>query len=355
MKKFSLLVFVMAILFLGCDENVIVNPISTEPLEHSYIVEENGKWQTVDINEAGIDVNIINNGLNDLKGSNFVIHRMSIYRYGYLVYENDVSDSYGDVEYQFYSSTKSVISMLIGCLIDDGFLPNGLNTTMGEIFPNVDYGKDAGIRKSITVEEIITMTSPLSWTDNDQMTLDTISDPITFILNRNINNSSGNWHYHSGGSHLLAEIIKTVTNKSVSEYAKERIFSKLNITTWYWWETADGCQNGGTGLYLKQRDIAKVGQLYLNGGLWNGEQLLSEEWIKKSTEKQALSYWTDYYGYHWWINSYGGFSSRGHMGQNMYVIPDLDLVVVFNSAINGAKADKELNTFMEDIVVNGCK
>jgi hypothetical protein len=148
------------------------------------------------------------------------------------------------------------------------------------------------------------------------------------------------FYYCTGASHLLAAILQQTTGKSAFEYAEEKLFAAMGIKDIYWMSDCNGINIGGAGMFMTPSDMAKFGYLYLKRGNWDGRQIVPEQWIETSTQKQIN---TPYglagrygYGYHWWMNRFGGYSARGFGGQYIFVLPQYEMVVVFTSGLSGS-------------------
>jgi CubicO group peptidase (beta-lactamase class C family) len=139
--------------------------------------------------------------------------------------------------------------------------------------------------------------------------------------------------YNSGATQLLSYILKTATGKEVDDYAKEHLFDPLGIEDYYWKRTPKGLADTQGGLYLLPRDLAKIGYLYLKGGVWDGRQIVPGDWITQSTQTEVKSGF--HYGFQWWLlprlsaGGDGGYAARGYGGQILIVVPELDLIAVF--------------------------
>lgn len=240
-----------------------------------------------------------------------------------------------------YSCTKSVLSALIGIAIERGFL-SGVDQKLGEFFPNASEAASV-----ITIEQLLTMTPGFLWPDFDKpyKALRAAADPVTFALEPPVAHTSGGaFTYNSGGSHLLSAILTAATGKSALYFAKETLFEPLQFQAATWSER-NGISEGGTGLSLYGHDLAKFGALYMRNGHWKGAQLLSQEWIRRSSSMQhrgLLHYEPPIYGgygYHWWITPKehngcaDGYFAFGHGGQYLMNIPSLELTIVVRKTI----------------------
>jgi CubicO group peptidase (beta-lactamase class C family) len=246
------------------------------------------------------------------------------------------------------SITKSVTSLAIGCLIDDGKIKS-LDQPISDFFPELNQG----MKKNITLKHILANTSGIDASEvyNDP-------DLIKVALSADVKSEPGTeFVYNNKAVSLLAGIVKIASGKPADEYISERILSPLGITDASW--ERDKAKNPLVmgGLSLDAMDLAKIGQLVLNGGIWHGKRIVSKEWISKSTNPGVSV--TPWYGLLWWIlpgkSSNGatgtrqpiGFRAEGYMGQNLIVLPKQQLVVVRQI---GKVHYASQNDYFEDIV-----
>jgi CubicO group peptidase (beta-lactamase class C family) len=183
------------------------------------------------------------------------------------------------------------------------------------------------------------MTSGLWWDGhNDWPMLLAADDWVANTLRQPIIAPPGEvFTYNTGGSHLIGVVLATVVGRPLEEYANEVLFQPLGIAPGPWMRSPQGEVNGGSGLELLPRDMAKLGQLLLAGGDWNGDQLVEPGYAAEATTRQSDGEAVTGgsigvpYGYQWWITDatgYDAFFALGFGGQYVYVVPDLDLVVV---------------------------
>jgi CubicO group peptidase (beta-lactamase class C family) len=143
------------------------------------------------------------------------------------------------------------------------------------------------------------------------------------------------WTYNSGGSHLMAGIVKAATKRSLDELAIERLFQPLGIRDFHWKKTPTGEPDAEGGLYLTAHDLAKIGFLYLRDGIWEGRRVLPAGWVANATTRHAKGVGPGWdYGLQWWLTSRGGadvWAGRGYGGQLLIVIPSREIVAVVNA------------------------
>ena len=162
---------------------------------------------------------------------------------------------------------------------------------------------------------------------------------IDFILDKPMKQIPGStFNYNSGISHLLSVILQKQTGMRLDSFVHQELFTPLGISDYNWSINQDGAAKGYSGLYLRPRDLAKFGLLYLNDGKWEDRQVIPGSWVSESTEKHILRGDIPgfYYGYQWWVHESGLFAAVGYGGQLLMVIPEYDLVVVFTNYHNQA-------------------
>jgi CubicO group peptidase (beta-lactamase class C family) len=143
--------------------------------------------------------------------------------------------------------------------------------------------------------------------------------------------------YNSGITILLSHILQTSVSMPVDEYAQKHLFDPMGIQDFYWKKTPKGLTDAEGGLYLSTRDFAKIGLLYLNNGRWLDQQILPKEWVTATmTPATDTGFSGNHYGFQWWLAPYEGgkekwmFSGSGYGGQYLLIIPEHNLVMVFN-------------------------
>ncbi|MCL2110511.1 beta-lactamase family protein [Microgenomates group bacterium] len=242
--------------------------------------------------------------------------------------------------FRFASCTKSISGVLIGIAIDQGLISD-VGAKLEEFMPQLS-GPEQEDKREITVEHLLTHTSGIYWNEwggGDYFRqLSQSENWVEFVLGQRMAAESGTvFNYTTGGSHLLGAVIQAAVGMKASEFGKEYLFEPLGMESVVWREDPQGITDGGNGISMTARDAAKLGQLYLNGGKWKDKQIISEEWVRASTKRQAAgSAGTGEYGYSWWLKSFGGYETyyaMGHGGQYILVIPELETVVVMTSRV----------------------
>ena len=242
------------------------------------------------------------------------------------------------------SVSKSVTSALIGIALRRGEIPSVDVKTM-PYFSAFRVKPDAR-RDAMTLRDILTMTTGIAWDEstvtytdpaNNCAAMESAQDWIQYVLDQPMAEEPGKkWLYNSGATQLLSYLIKKTTGREAHDYAKEHLFAPLGIE-FEWKQTPLGLADTEGGLYLRPRDLAKLGLLYLKDGVWDGQRILPEGWVKDSTAWRVSTSGGGRrgYGYKWWVLSrkgpgtYDAYAALGYGGQFLIVVPELDLVAVF--------------------------
>ena len=231
-----------------------------------------------------------------------------------------------------HSMSKTVTGIAIGMLVDDGKLD--INTRLSDVFPERTY-KDPNFDK-ITVKHLLTMTTGIKFSEAGSVTEARWMD--AFFASSCAFMPGTEFAYNSMNSYILASIVVKLTGKSMTEFLDERLFGPLHITNRFWEVSAEGVEKGGWGLYLSAESWAKIGYMMLRGGVFDGKRILSEAWVRESHERHAKtpeSIGHFDYGYQLWTSSEGDdFLFNGMLGQNVWICPKNDLVVVILSGNN---------------------
>jgi len=309
-------------------------------------------WETGHLSDYGFDPEPIGELIARVADGTYPnVHGVLIVRDGVLVLEEyfpgyTAAGVYVDFDretlHSCYSVTKSVNAALIGIAIDEGPIA-GVDRQISGFLPEyadifVDPDKDR-----LTLQDLLTMSAGLEWDEltypyadpnNSHYWLRRSPDPVRYTLERPVVADPGiEFAYNSGLSLTLGRILENAAGQRPDQYAEDRLFVPLGISDYSWSLWGDGATlDTGGGLSLRPRDMAKFGQLYLNGGRWDEAQVVSEEWVSESVRPHA-QYWG--YGYQWWrtrfetdVLTYTSYIGIGWGGQYVFVVGALDLVVV---------------------------
>jgi len=232
------------------------------------------------------------------------------------------------------SASKSIIALLVGIAIDRSVLKS-VDQPIGPFFPQ--HLKGDPEKAAITIEDLLTMRAGLETTSNRNYGRWVASSNwVRHVLQQPFEDApGGRMVYSTGSSHLLSAIITRASGLSTLEFARRHLGSPLGITIPAWTRDPQGIYLGGNEMHLRPRDLLEIGELYLNNGRVGTRQVVSEAWIRSSSEPRTTSRWSGRsYGYGWWIREVANRDvvyAWGYGGQFAFVIPDLRTVVVTTS------------------------
>ena len=319
-------------------------------------------WQVADIDFAKLDPKAVQQLTREINSGEFRrIQSVLIAHKEHLVYEYYWTRPKYEIEesiklgrqspHRIASITKSITSLLLGVALKNDF-------EQAVQQPVLDYLPDQQARdpksKSISLENVLTMTAGLLWNEmdvpytdsrNDSNLQEQSSDPINYLLARRpVSDEPGSrWYYNSGLTMLTAAVINSLIDKPFFDFAKEKLFDPLKIKNFAWsgeWPNS-GLVSAAGGLRMNARDLLKIGSLVLNKGQWQGQQIIPSKWVELSTRRlrEDLKTWGADglygYGYQWWHGRHDNFdaiTALGYGGQRIFVLPEQDLVVVVFAA-----------------------
>ncbi len=328
-------------------------------------------WGTAPASQANLDTALIADLFDRVIRHEYInIHSVLLVRHGVLVVEEYFPGPAGRFDrltrHNQQSVTKSVTSILIGIALDQQLI-GSVEERVATFFPEfADLFADSA-KAGMRLKHLLSMTAGLSWDEwtrpytdprNDLIQMLRSDDRFRYLLNRPVVAKPGSRFVYNGGiTLLLGEILRRVSGLRVDAFAERYLFAPLGITDYQWETFRNGTVHTAGGLALRPRDMAKIGTLMLNGGRWQGKQLVSEAWVRTSTAQQApthdqwYAWWVPFfarsifkktplehneYGYQWWLGSFRvhdrvlrSFRAEGRGGQAVFVFPDLQMVAVF--------------------------
>ena len=365
MKKAILLISILSLLIVGCQSEPY-SPYTYRPPENM-----NDGLNVATLEDVNIDSVLMEKAVNEINRGKFdEVHSLLIFTDDKLVFEEyfeghkfqwDAPKAHGELVtwdrsmvHPVMSVTKSITSTCIGIAIDEGFIES-VHQSIFDYLPEHQHLNTDG-KDKITIEHLLTMTSGLEW-DEWGASLTTPEnditglwfycgeDPITCILERPLVNEPGTSFTYSGGNMIvLGEIIKNAAKMTFDEFSEKYLFEPLGIDSSHWDQFENGVIDGAGGLDITPRDMAKIGVTFLNNGVWNGKQIISEQWVAKSatsfpgndginvpgTDERNTGY-----SYSWWTKSFSDsgkeiniFYAAGWGGQFIMVTPELNTVIV---------------------------
>ena len=308
-------------------------------------------WPTSTPENLGMDSESLVELLSFYRENRVNIHSMLIIRNG-----NIGLDAYfypftlGGTVHDVASVTKSITSVLIGIAIDQGLIES-VEQPLLSYFPERTIANLDANKEKITIENLLTMTSGFSCGyqpgEREHNEMFSSEDWVQFVLDLPMARGPGQeYAYCSGNSHLLSAILTKATGMSMLDFGQKHLFTPLGINEVIWPADPQGITRGWGDLHLHPRDLAKIGYLYLNNGLWEGKQILNAAWVEHSTQPQVdravktntfIRPGRDY-GYAWHLDSEGPFSgmyyAAGRGGQSLTVLPDANIVTVITGGEN---------------------
>jgi CubicO group peptidase (beta-lactamase class C family) len=314
-------------------------------------------WRVASPESVGLDLTMLCAMAGRLDDRQEDVHSILVIRHGKLVFERyfrgfDQKTEGGapymisfdaDTKHRLYSITKSVTSLLVGIAIGRGKIAS-VDTPVSALLSDYTDLRTAE-KNHITLRHLLTMSAGLDWDENVRNPANSVAqmriaaDPYRFVLERRVVNSPGQiYNYSSAGATLLSAVLRQVTGQSLEAFAREALFEPLGIHDVDWFRFANGDVEPGAGLHLRPRDLARIGQLMLSKGRWNGREIVPAAWIVESTRPQINGQDLYFYGYQWWLGrslvnqrEIRWFSAYGFGDQRLFVVPDLDLVLVITS------------------------
>lgn len=355
-KSKTVLILFFILVFIGCKKQ------PTEQSGYSYTVPEklDDGWEVTSLDEVNINKEIIQDVTGDIKENKFKgIYGLLIVKENFLVFEEYFNGYSVNSLHEIFSITKSVTSSLIGISIDKGFINNVDDRLLSYMPQYVDDISDETMNE-ITLAHILTLTSGIEWDEetysysdprNSETQMFNTFDWMKFVISRPVTHTPGTvYEYNTGSVHLLSAVIKNAVDSYADKFAEDYLFGPLGITTYDWNKDfmnypCTGATHGG--LRMKLRDLAKFGQLFLEKGNRNGNQIISQEWVIESTVKHnEIPDRQNDIGYLWWLGQYSingktveYIVSYGYGGQTMYLVPEKDLIIIITCSAEGDESD----------------
>ena len=274
--------------------------------------------------------------LQAIKDCGQEFHSLMMLRHGHVVAEGWWAPYSSEHRMQLYSLSKSFTGTAIGLAVGEKLL--SVDDPVIKFFPEYLPAQVSDNLAALKIRHLLSMSVGHG---KDSILLLEASAPgvpweKTFLSLPVVFAPGSQFMYNSGASFMLSAIIKKVTGQSAHEYLKPRLYQPLNITNTTWGANFEGINMGASHLRMPTEDLAKFGQLYLQNGKWNGNQVISADWVGEASSKQMEnghndSSWGYGYGFQFWLNPPGGYRADGAFGQYSMILPDQDAVVVITS------------------------
>lgn len=358
----SLILILLFLAYLGCGWDNPLFPTVSASIRYP---AGRGDWVTTSPEKEGMDGDALHYLMQQIQSGDYgPVHDILIVHNGKLVWEKYFRGHRQSTLHTLQSETKSVTSLLIGIALAQKKI-SSLDAKLLDLLPR-RYQKIANLdeqKRSITLEHILSMTAGFDWDESSYPYTDRRNyrnqmrrsrDDIRFVLDKPMAWEPGTrFAYNSGCSMLLSVILKEKTGLYADEFARRYLFEPLRFKNYRWQKNRQGYPDTSGGLYLRPRDIAKLGLLMLHGGEWNGLQIVPAEWVRQSVQPFRLNAGLRIrYGYQWWLAGPAlqldacdqGYCMKGYQGQYLLILPDKQLVVVSNAW--GSNEEQERALFM---------
>ncbi len=336
-RLLTIIYFFISLLIGGClEDSKLKIDLNMEP------AALNDGWEISTPVDEGFDESALREAYNLFFSENDYVTGISllVVRNGKLVSEGycrNMNDR--DVKRNIQSATKSFTSLVFGIARVMGYFDT-LDLKLYDIIPE-DF--DANLNKrDITLHHLMTMKSGLEFNNDDfakELHIDERKNQMKYILAKSLYAPPGTeYWYRDCDPQLLGGAILKQTTKTIEEIADEKLFGPIGITDYYWEKNVDGHNWAAQALYMRPRDMTKIGILVLNEGTWKGQQLVSEEWIEQSTSIQS-EFTGPGYGFYWWIYEpdyprlpeVKAIAAEGSGGQMLLMVPEKELIIVMTS------------------------
>lgn len=262
---------------------------------------------------------------------------------------------------------KSFASTLVGIAIKDNYIKSEFQT-LSEFYNLKNFQNYSPEKENITLKSLLTMSSPFDGSDinsespGNEENMYPTNNWVAFALNLSIDKTKAaenRWDYFTAGVVVLGDIVHKSVPDGLEKYAEKKLFKPLGITNYEWQFTPQKVVSTAGGLRMRSLDFAKYGQLYKNQGAWNGEQILTQDWVAKSLSRQMTISEGEYYGYLFWNKTYiiadknyEVYNSSGNGGNKIFIFKDQPLVIVVTStAYNMAYGHKQVDKIMQDYLI----
>jgi CubicO group peptidase (beta-lactamase class C family) len=292
--------------------------------------------ETEGVSAAGID-----SFLNGVAHSKHEFHSFMLLRHGKVVAEGWWNPYRPDLRHSLYSCSKSFTSTAIGFAVTEKLL--SVNDKVISFFPKSLPDTVKPYLANLTIKDLLTMSAGQEPDPTGTIPFTTEDWVKAFLATPIIHQPGTKFLYNTMATFTLSAIIQKVTGQKVIDYLKPRLFDPLGIKGMDWEVSKMGINTGGWGLRVKTEDLAKLGQLYLQKGMWKGKQLLPQEWVNEATtfkidqapgvaqSKKDSSDWMQGYCYQFWRCRHNAFRADGAFGQYIIVMPDQDAVLAITS------------------------
>ncbi len=330
---------------IGCDEEApfqVDHFISTGSYDGAYW--PTASWRSCAPEEVGVNAQRLYEVYNYMTRSSVNTYGIAIIKDGYIIAEEYFDGYNSSSRFKSYSVAKSFASLILGVAIEQGYL--SINDPIYQYLPQLQEDGTDPLKKQITVKHVLTMTTGLEWDEaysdgyeqSDLYRMTVSDDFLEYVLAKDMEYPPGtDWYYSTGTSMIISGLIQYTTGKTALQYGRDEILGDIGVGGIRWDSDPAGRTIGGWGVWATVREYARFGYLFLKRGEWNGEQLISREWVNASSSDPFS--WLTWYGYQWWLapalddsNSYtapsNAYAAEGIYGQMIIILPSDNIIIV---------------------------
>ncbi len=309
-------------------------------------------WRFSSPAAQGMDPAMLKNGLRGLSREKSLLSVLVI-RNNRMVAEQYFHGGGVRKSNNVHSASKSMIQALAGIAVAKGFM-GSLDDKVSKYLPEYIPGTSAR-KHQISLRDLLTMSSGLAWQEDDtEYKIQEKPDWVKAILDQPLQHGPGRvFNYSTGNTHVLSAVLQRATGMSTCDFAARYLFGMIGITVEHWGRDPQGVCSGGYNVYMTSRELAKFGLLYLNGGAWQGRQVVPPATVQQA--RQRIWQVDEDFGYSqgWWTRRIAGHDIHlawGYGGQFIYVIPDVNMVLVTTGDTRDGHSIKEtdLRQFIEN-------
>ncbi len=377
----ALALFALAACGGGGGDDAVTNPPPRKTYTYTAPADLADGWAVGHLQDHGADMQVIQSMMDAVVNEDIPgVDAISAVRNNVLILNEDLRTRLDEYDgwvsntrldrHVMHSTTKSFVSALTGIAIDQGYIRD-VDVLYYDLFTYGGYDNWSLAKAGMTLEDALTMRFGFAWDEwsvpygqpgNSLWDLfQAHVDVSKGLLDQRVVRTPGTMFvYNTAGTISLGQALEHVIGVPLENFADQYLFAPLQIQDVDWTETPTGLPNGGSGLFLTTREMLKFGQLYLDGGVWHGERVISEEWVIRSTQPHAdySDAITSGYGYQWWIDRFlvGGeliesYSTRGFGGQNIFVVPSRRLGVAVTGRNYGTPGADAPYRLMQDFLL----
>ncbi len=324
------------------------NPTFQEP------VDDSDWWTYGEPSEQGMDGRLLEDALAELEAIPYITSFI-VMRHGVIVHESYLHGKQALDSDAVHSSSKSILADVVGIAHQQGHLPD-LDQPVAELLPDY-FDEVSDPRKlDITVRHLLTMTAGFRWVEDfTEYTIDDTDDWLQAIIDLPLVAEPGTeFEYCTGQTHMASAVITAATGMNTCEYAHRYLLEPIGITAEHWGRDPQGIFHGGCNLYLTPRELLRFGLLHMQDGRWEGEQVVPDDWIEatEAWHSDVEPGWG--YGYWFWLTAISGHDvaiAWGYGGQLVYLVRDLDMVVVITTNTRDYVPDYDGYPLLREYVV----